>query len=76
MPIHDEGQRQRQAEQAYSAATARLRPALYTATLALAPSCVAHRGVSAKPSRLVTEAGTAHRARRCGYRTGAAGRVV
>ncbi len=60
--IYDEGQRQRQAEQAYGEA-ARLRPTLYTATLALA-QLQAHRGVLSEATRLVAELGAHHPALR------------
>jgi tetratricopeptide (TPR) repeat protein len=60
--IYDEGQRQRQAEQAYAEA-ARLRSALYPATLALA-QLQAHRGVTSEAIRLVSGLHERHRALR------------
>ncbi|HRI53869.1 MAG TPA: DUF3857 domain-containing protein, partial [Pseudomonadota bacterium] len=60
--IYDEGQRQRQAEQAYAEA-ARLRSALYPATLALA-QLQAHRGLTSEAIRLTSELHEHHKALR------------
>lgn len=60
--IYDEGQRQRQAEQAYAEA-ARLRPTLYPATLALA-QLQARRGLLSEAIRLAAELSEQHQALR------------